>query len=94
MQQALSHEYKRTSFQLSLIGGDDVVRSFNDFMQYLYSMGMETQQQLDPVKWMNLWGVFLLQIRKNVGNPDTKLTPTDMLRSQIKDIDKIIGGGA
>ena len=54
----LSHEYKRTSFQLSLIGGDDVVRSFNDFMQYLYSMGMETQQQLDPVKWMNLWGFF------------------------------------
>ena len=94
LQQMLSHEYKRTSFQLSLIGGDDVVRSFNDFMQYLYSMGMETQQQLDPVKWMNLWGVFLLQIRKNVGNPDTKLTPADMLRSQIKDIDKIIGGGA
>ena len=89
LRQILSVEYKRTAFEFSLIGADDVVRSFNNFMEYVYSIDSNTQQQLDPAKFMYLWGDFLLQIRKNVGNPDTKLTSTDMLRSQIKDIDTL-----
>ena len=90
LQHMLSVEYKRTAFEFSLIGADDVVRSFNDLMQYVYSFDAEADEKPDPSELMRLWGAFLLEIRRNVGNPKTKLTPADMLRSQIKDIDKII----
>jgi len=94
LQQMLSFEYKNTSFQFSLIGADDVVKSFNNLMQYVYSLESPEEKNIegtaDPSKLMRLWGEFLLEIRRNVGNPKTKLTPADMLRSQIKGIDKII----
>ena len=90
LQHMLSLEYKRTAFEFSLIGADDVVRSFNDLMQYVYSFDAEAGEKPDVSKLMRLWGAFLLEIRRNVGNPKTKLAPADMLRSQIKDIDKII----
>ncbi len=90
LQHMLSVEYKRTAFDFSLIGADDVVRSFNDLMQYVYSFDAEADEKLDPSQLLRLWGAFLLEIRRSVGNPKTKLTPADMLRSQIKDIDKII----
>ena len=94
LQQMLSVDYKRTAFEFSLIGADDVVRSFNDLMQYMYTFDVDAGGKLDPQKLMRLWGAFLLEIRRNVGNPDTKLTAADMLRSQIKDIDKMLGSGA
>ena len=90
LQHMLSVEYKRTAFDFSLIGADDVVRSFNDLMQYVYSFDAEADEKPDPSELLRLWGAFLLEIRRSVGNPKTKLTPADMLRSQIKDIDKII----
>ncbi|MBK5226122.1 MAG: hypothetical protein JJD96_06080 [Thermoleophilia bacterium] len=88
MQHLLSVEYKRTAFEFTLIGADEVVGSFNNLMKYLYSV--EDAETPDPKEIMRLWGKFLLQIRINVGNPKTKLKPVDMLRSQIKDIDKIL----
>ena len=90
LQHMLSVEYKRTAFEFSLIGVDDVVASFNDLMQYVYSFDAEADEKPDPSELMRRWGGFLLEIRRNVGNPKTKLTPADMLRSQIKGIDKII----
>ena len=90
LEHMLSLEYKRTAFQFSLIGADDVVRSFNDLMQYVYSFDPDAREKLDPSELMRRWGVFLLEIRRNVGDPKTKLTPADMLRSQITDIDKIM----
>jgi len=86
----LSVDYKRTTFEFSLIGADDVVRSFNDLMQYVYSFDTDADEKPDPSELMRRWGAFLLEIRRNVGSPKTKLTPADMLRSQIKDIDKIV----
>jgi hypothetical protein len=90
LQQVLSVEYKRTAFQFNLIGSDAVVRSFNRMMQYIYSNDPELGGSLDPVELVRLWGDFLLEIRKDVGNPKTKLTGVDMLRSQIKDIDRML----
>lgn len=90
LQLMLSVEYKRTAFEFSMIGVDEVVRSFNDLMQYVYSFDAETDEKPDPSELMRLWGGFLLEIRRNVGNPKTKLTPADMLRSQIKGIDQIV----
>ena len=86
----LDVKYKRTAFEFSLIGSDDVVKSFNDFMQYIYSLDSIPEENFDPIKYLYLWGDFMLHIRRNVGNPKTKLMPSDMLRSQIKSIDKII----
>lgn len=88
MQKILSLEYKRTSFEFSLIGADEVVESFNTLMQYVYSM--EESDTADAAALMQLWGNFLLQIRRNLGNSKTKLTAADMLSSQIKDIHELI----
>lgn len=93
LQKMLSLEYKRTSFEFSLIGADGVVRSFNDLIQYVFSMEENTSQSSeddDPTKLMRLWGKFLLEIRRNLGNPKTKLTAAEMLSSQIKDINTLL----
>jgi hypothetical protein len=90
LQHMLSVEYKRTAFEFSLIGADDVVKSFNDLMQYVYRLEVEAEEKRNPRELLRLWGVFLLEIRRNVGSPKTRLTATEMLRSQIKDIDKAL----
>jgi len=38
---------------------------------------------------MRLWGSLLLEIRKSLGNKNTKLNEIDMLRAMIKDIDNL-----
>ncbi len=90
LKQMLSFEYKRTAFEFSLIGADDVVKAFNNLMQYVYSFDADEGEKPNPSELLRLWGEFMLQIRRNVGSPKTKLRPVDMLRSQIKEIDKII----
>jgi len=40
---------------------------------------------------MSLWGILLLEIRKSLGDKNTKLEKYDMLRAMIKDIDKFEG---
>jgi hypothetical protein len=82
-----SMEYRRAAFDFVLIGADDVVRAFNDLTQYFYSLSNE---QPDAARMMRLWATFLLAIRRNVGDPKTKLAAVEMLRSQITDIDKIL----
>ena len=94
LQQMLSLDYKRTAFQFNMIGADEVVRSFNAMMQYMFRFDADAEEKPDPRELMQLWGSFLLEIRKNVGNPNSKLTATDMLRGQIKNIDQFMGPGA
>ncbi len=86
----VSVDYKRTAFQFSLLGADNVVRSFNELMQYIYSIETIEEEKFDPGRFLQLWGAFLLEIRRDVGNKKTKLGPADMLRIQITDIDKFI----
>jgi hypothetical protein len=88
MKHILSYEYKKAAFEFSLIGADDVVRSFNELMGYIYSSS--DSESPSPGDLLKYWGLFLLEIRKNVGNPETKLLAADMLRSQIKDIDEVL----
>lgn len=90
MKQIKSFEYKRAAFEFNLLGADDVVKSFNDLMMHIYST--EEDSTPNPAELFKYWGAFLLQIRKNVGNPNTELNLADMLRSQIKDIDEILNG--
>lgn len=86
LKQVLSVDYRKTAFEFSLIGSDDVVRAFNSMMQHIYSMEHNPERQSTIL--MRLWGELLLAIRKDVGNFKTRLTAKDMLRNQIKDIDE------
>lgn len=91
LQQALkkvtSYDYRKTAFNLNLFGSDEVVCAYNDLMKHTYEA--ESSDQQNPREMMRLWGKLLLEIRKSLGNNKTKLNEFDMLRSMIKDIDKI-----
>jgi len=87
MKDMLSTEYRKTSFNLNLIGSDNVVNAYNEMMQYTFKT--EKLENTDPKQLMILLANFLLEIRKSLGNKKTTLNNIDMLKSMIKDIDKI-----
>ena len=84
MQQIGSYAHRHTLFELNLMGSDDVVRTLNDFMQYIYRGGTDSHEI------MANWGRLLLSIRRDLGNKGTGLTARDMLRSQITDVDSFM----
>ena len=84
-QQINTYEHRQVLFELNLIGSDEVVRAYNEFMQYLY------RGEVDVRQLMTYWGKLLLTIRKDLGNKGTGLSEVDMLRSQITDIDSFVG---
>ena len=88
MAQALSFEHRKVSFELYVTGSDDVVRSFNDFMQYCFSVGDKTEADSKAV--LTHWGKILISIRRDLGNKKTKLKEKDMLKGWVKDIDKLM----
>lgn len=82
-----SQEYRKTSFELNLVGSDEVVRAYNDLMQY--SFKSEAAGTQDAGTMMRHWGMLLLEIRKSLGNKETNLDEFDMLRGMIKDMESI-----
>ena len=89
LSQVTSFEYRNVSFELNLIGSDNVVRALNELMQHIYRMERDSASAT-PVELLTHWGRVLIAIRRDLGNNKTKLTEADMLRAQIKDIDKFI----
>ena len=88
--QALSLEYRRTSFKLILIGSDSVVLAFNDMFQYFYD-NADLGKKVDDtqtVKLLLLLGDFLLEIRKSMGNEATVIDGWGMLEPFITDARK------
>ena len=91
----LSLEYKKLSFRLSLIGSDNVVKAFNNLYQYFYKNAENSQStiQSNPTdkakEMMSLIGLLLLEIRKSMGNEETKLNEWDMLEWFITDARKM-----
>jgi len=83
-----SYDYRKTAFDLNLFGSDEVVLAYNNLMKHTYEA--EATENKDPNKMMLLWGKLLLEIRKSLGNKNTKLDEFDMLKSMIKDIDKLV----
>ena len=81
-----SKDYRKAIFELGLLGSDGVVRAYNDLMQYFFKLGSD--EKPDMYETMGLWGTLRLEIRKSLGNKKTKLSAFDMLRGEIKDIDK------
>ena len=84
----ISYEYRKIAFELNLFGSDEVVRAYNELMQHTYKA--ESIGERDPKKIMHLWGNFLLEIRKSLGNKKTTLDEIDMLRGMITDIDQYL----
>ena len=84
-----SPEHKEAVFDLVFFGSDSVVKAHNALFQYAYQAeGGENGEQRGKT-FIRLWGRLLLEIRKDVGNKDTKLDEFDMLRWLISDIDKL-----
>lgn len=84
VQEMQSYEYRKTAFNLSMVGADDVVKAYNGMMQYVFRA--ETSG-VNAKEMMRLWGRLLLEIRKSLGNRSTELDEWDMLRGMIRDID-------
>ena len=87
----LTMEYRKKAFQLSLVANDEVVKSYNNLMQYFYSRSeeVESKPSISELKdMMSLLGKFLLEIRKSTGNETTKLDNWEMLEWFITDVRK------
>lgn len=83
-----SPQYRKTTFQLCLLGSDEVVRAYNAMLQHMYEAERTGNQDVQEL--MRLWGALLIEIRKSLGNKKTKLKEVDMLRGMIKDIDDFL----
>ena len=78
----MSSQYRRVSFQLMLIGSENVVTAYNEMMQGFF----QPKKEQSAHRTLSLIGKFLLEIRKSVGSEDTRLTPIEMLEFMITDI--------
>ena len=89
----LSLDYRKLGFKLSLMGSDQVVKSYNNLMQYFYHMEEENENNISSLpKMIELLGTFLLEIRKSMGNETTNLNYWDMCEWWMSDTRKIKAG--
>ena len=85
----LSLDYRKVSSRLSLIGSDEVVISFTDLMQLAYQSSEATQRTSSHTDDMiTSLGNLLLEIRRSMGNENTKIDNIGMLEWFITDVKK------
>ncbi len=63
-QQITSDEYRRSIYELGLLGSDEVVRAHNALMQYFFKLG--TSEKSNTRETILLWGGLRLEIRKSL----------------------------
>lgn len=78
--------YRTAAFNLMSFGSDNLVNAYNEMMQSFYKKEAESNPKLTMKKFAN----FLLSIRKDVYNKNTKLKEWDMLKFMITDIEIFI----
>lgn len=78
--------YRKAAFNLITFGSDDLVNSYNEMMQSFF----KNEAQSDPKLTMKKFAQFLLCIRKDVYDKNTKLKEWDMLKFMITDIEKLL----
>ena len=83
-----SEEYRTATFELTLVGSDEVVRAMGEFMQQNFRAAQDGED-LPPADLVRAWGAVLLAIRCDLRDRKTRLREMDMLRSSIQDIDSI-----
>lgn len=81
-----SIDYRKAGFNLITFGSDEMVNAYNEMMQGFY----KGEASENPNETMKKFANFLLSIRKDVYNKDTKLKNWDMLKFMITDIEKIV----
>lgn len=86
MKDIRGYQYRKTVFDLTMFGSDEVVQAYNALFQHIYKAEVEGQQ---PREMMFLWASVLLAVRRSGGNPDTNLDEWDMLTALIKDIETL-----
>ena len=75
-----SIDYQKTSFNLTLIGPDQVIRAHNALMQYIYSLSHSLEKEFDdPTVLIHKTGDLLLSIRRDTGRNRTTLDHLEML---------------
>jgi hypothetical protein len=81
-----SVEYRQAAFNLITFGSDELVNSYNEMMQAFY----KSEEEQNPKKLMEKLASFILHIRKDVYNKNTKLDKWDTLKFMITDIETLI----
>ena len=89
LKQLKSFDYRKTSFELKLMGSDKVVLMLNSLMQHFYTRDSHQNNNEPDHTGIFLLGKFFLAIRRDLIK-NTKLDHIDMLRDFIKDIDKYL----
>lgn len=82
-----SEEYRTATYELALVGSDEVVRAMGQFMQQNFRTA--EKNDLTPADHVQAWGGVLLAIRRDLRDRRTHLRERDMLRPFIKDIDSV-----
>lgn len=89
----LTVEYRTVGFKLSLLADDEVVRAYNNLMQFFYKPEHEgfTSDELlvKTSRWIKLLSELLLAIRKSMGNQHTSLNNWEMIEWFMTDADKL-----
>lgn len=86
LDEIISVDYRRAGFNLVTFGSDEMVNSYNNMMQSFYK-GEATD---NPKLVMRKFASFILNVRKDLYNKNTKLKEWDMLKFMITDIEKLI----
>lgn len=81
-----SVEYRKASFNLMTFGSDEMVNAYNNMMQSFF----KNESENNPKLTMQKFAGFLLSIRKDVYDKNTKLKDWDMLKFMITDLEKFI----
>ena len=77
-------QLRRAMFDIKIMATDEVVRAWDAMTT---GFGVDRSSS-DAEKIVELFGGFLLAIRKDMGNPTTTLTKLDMVRTLVTDIDQ------
>lgn len=83
--EALAH--RNATFELKIVGSDEVVRSFNRFARYI--MDARLMPNRPPGELVVHWAAFVLAIRRSIGDPDTTLDESDMIVDWVTDIENL-----
>lgn len=79
----LAARYIDIKKNLLLLGSDEVIKKFSEFDKGIAS------EDLHAIHKIKNWADLFILIRKDSGNPKTKLTIDDILRSLIKETDYV-----
>ena len=80
-----SPEYISAGFDLVIYGNEQVVKAYNELMQFTYKLEL-TGGSMTGI--MEYYGKLILAIRNDLIDDNVNLNWKDMLRFKIKDIDR------